>query len=160
MKKAHFFKKGFTLIELLLVVTIIIILALVVFVGLKPAERLAQARDARRSSDVNEILTGIHECIIDDDNSSISDCIGSYTAGETYEIASASAGCDDVCSNVTSDTHCLDLGSTLDDYFYKMPVDPSGVATGHTEYTVTVNSKGLVLVQSCSAETTAIETAR
>ncbi len=160
MKKHQSLYKGFTLIELLLVVTIIIILALVVFVSLKPAQRLAQARDARRSSDVNEILTGIHECIIDDDNSSLTDCIGNYTARETYEIASASAGCDDICSNVTSDAHCLDLISTLDDYFFKMPVDPSDVATGHTGYIVTVNSKGLMLVQVCSAETTPIEVAR
>ena len=91
-------KKGFTLIELLLVITIIIILALVVFVGLKPAQRLAEARDARRGSDVNQILTGVHECIIDDDNSSISNYIGNYVADETYEITSVSSGCDDVCT--------------------------------------------------------------
>lgn len=165
MKKnpAHSRKQsGFTLIEILLVILIILILAIVVLVALRPAQRLRDARDARRGQDLNQLLTGIHQCIIDDDDSSVTDCVGTYVAGETYEIVAngVTTGCDDVCTGVTSDTHCLDLETTLSEYFFTLPSDPGGVATGHTEYTITVNSNGLVRLDACSAEGGTIAVAR
>ena len=57
--------KGFTLIELLLVIGIIAILAVAVFVALNPAKRFADARDARRESDVETILSALHQYNID-----------------------------------------------------------------------------------------------
>ena len=57
--------KGFTLIEILLVVAILSVLLVVVFASLNPAQRLIDARNARRWNDVNQVLTAIHECIID-----------------------------------------------------------------------------------------------
>src|ERR1700687_4340205 len=56
---------GFTLIELLIVIIIIAALAVVVFVALNPVKRLQDARNARRATDVQSILTAIHEYIID-----------------------------------------------------------------------------------------------
>ena len=46
-------RKGFTLIELLLVIAVIVALAITVFVALNPAQRLAEARDAKRVSDMS-----------------------------------------------------------------------------------------------------------
>lgn len=154
-------QKGFTLIELLIVVAILAILLIVTLVALKPAERLADARDARRGVDVNQILTGIHECVIDGD-SDLTACLGTHTVGDVYEIVSSgiTTGCDDVCTDVTSDTHCLALDSTLSDYFIELPVDPGTVATGHTEYTVQVYSNGMTVVESCSAENGDIKVSR
>lgn len=152
MKKAT--QRGFTLIEILLVVLIILILAVVVLVALKPANRLAATRNARRGQDIGQILTGIHQCVIDSGTSTLSTCIGSHTTGDTYEIVTSgtTTGCDDVCTGVTSDTHCLALNSTLSDYFVSLPTDPGGVATGHTEYSLKVYSNGTVQVSACSAE--------
>ena len=58
-------EKAFTLIELLLVVAIIATLAVVVFVALNPAQRLKDSKDARRTSDIDTILSAVHEYIID-----------------------------------------------------------------------------------------------
>jgi len=60
-------KKGFTLVELLIVVAIIAILAVLVFVALDPVTRFSDARNSRRWSDVNSILTAVHEYIVDND---------------------------------------------------------------------------------------------
>lgn len=48
-------KKGFTLIELLVVIAIIGVLAGVVIIGVNPARRMAEARDAIRKSDLTLI---------------------------------------------------------------------------------------------------------
>src|SRR5260221_8328195 len=58
-------QKGFTLIELLIVIVIITALAVTVFVALNPVKRTQDAREARRTSDVETILTAIHEYIVD-----------------------------------------------------------------------------------------------
>src|SRR3989338_7101975 len=90
-------QKGFTLIELLVVIAIIAILAVLVFVALNPAARFQDARNSRRVNDVNNYLTAIHECIVDN-SGSLTPCIGTLTANETYEIVSnAAAACDDIC---------------------------------------------------------------
>ncbi len=145
-------QSGFTLIELLIVIAIIAILAVVVFVALNPVQRFADARNSRRFADINSYLTAVHECIVDADGVT-SGCIGSLTAGNTYEIVSnASAGCDDVCTDVTSDTSCADLDTLLAAYLKSLPTDPGGVASGHTEYSISIDSNNIVTIAACSAE--------
>jgi len=154
-------KVGFTLIELLIVVAILALLLIVVLVALKPAERLADSRDARRAIDINQILTGVNECIIDGD-APLSTCIGAHTVGDTYEIVSGAvtSGCDDICTGVTSDNHCLRLDTTLTNYFTEIPTDPGGVSSGHTEYSITAYSNGMTVIESCSAENSTIKVSR
>ncbi len=155
-------RRGLTLIELLIVITILSIIAITILVALKPATRLAESRDARRAQDVNQILTGIFQCIIDNDTSDLSVCVGAHTAGETYEIVDGAitSGCDNVCTDVTSDTHCMRLDSTLSDYFESIPQDPSNSVSGHTGYAATVYTNGMVVIQSCAAETGPIRISR
>ncbi len=154
---------GFTLIEILLVVAIISVLSIVVLVGLKPSVRLADARDARRAQDANQILTGIHECVLDKkDGPTMSTCLGSVTIGTTYEIVSSgtTSGCQGVCSGASSDTSCLPLSSTLSDYFINLPTDPSGVSSGHTGYSLILYSNGMTVIQACKAENGTIKVSR
>lgn len=145
--------KGFTLIELLVVIAIIAILAVLVFVALDPATRFADARNSRRFNDVNNILTAVHECMVDNDGST-STCLPGVTAGSTvYEIVSSgSSGCDDVCTSATSDTSCADLDTALGAYLKTLPTDPGGVASGHTEYSINLDSNNIVTIAGCSAE--------
>jgi len=146
-------QKGFTLIELLVVIAIIAVLAVVVFVALDPVTRFQESRNSRRFTDVANYLTAIHECVVDNEGIT-GDCY-TATAGEVYEIVTtATAACDDVCTDATSDTHCLDLDSATDmgAYLKNLPIDPGGVTSGHTEYTFEVDSNGIVTVRACSAE--------
>lgn len=158
--------KGFTLIELLVVIVIISVLAVVVFVALNPVERFQDARDSRRWSDVNNVLTAVHECIVDNDGS-FDDCLGiedtDWVDDTTYEIVSdATTGCDDVCTGAALDTSCLDLDSTTDmaKYLKELPTDPGGVTSGHTEYSITVDSNNIVTIASCSAENMSVSVSR
>jgi len=147
--------KGFTLIELLVVIAIISILAVIVFVALDPITRLAEARNSRRWGDVNNLLTAMHECLVDNDGA-LASCGGVPVAGETYEIVSdASSGCDDVCTGVTSDTHCADLDTPLVAYLKTLPTDPGGVTAGHTEYSISIDSNNIITITACSAENSA-----
>src|SRR5690349_9240278 len=133
MKTGHTLKKGFTLIELLVVITIIATLLVVVFVALNPGGRLQQARDARRTSDVDSILTAVHQYIIDNNStaptglSTTEQQIGTATTG----CAISTGGC-----GVTADS-CLDLTTPLAKYLASMPIDPLGGTTytsGKTGY--------------------------
>jgi len=154
-------KKGFTLIEILVVIAILSIIAVVVFVALNPAQRFSDARDSRRVNDVNSILTAVHECIVDS-GGDMATCVGAFTSGNTYEVVTGATatGCDDVCTGATGDTSCLVLDTTLGSYLKSIPTDPSGVASGHTEYSISIDANNLVTVAACSAEGTPIEASR
>lgn len=151
--------KGFTLIELLVVITIIATLAVTVFVALNPAQRLKDSRDARRTSDVDTILTAIHASIVDNGGSAPT-ALG--TAGTVYQLGTGTlAQC--VMTGTTNCTvasgNCADLLKTgdpynLEKYIKAVPVDPSGgtytgLATG---YTAVIDTNGIVTVTACGTE--------
>jgi len=148
---------GFTLIELLLVVVIISALAVTVFVALNPAQRLKDTRDARRTSDIDTILTAIHQAVVDNK--------GSYptnmpAAGTEAQLGTGSSGCaisTGGCS-VTA-TACVDLMSgtlNLAKYLKSMPIDPLGgtsFTAAKTGYSVVVDTNGIVTVKACATGT-------
>lgn len=154
-------QKGFTLIELLVTVTIITVLAVTVFVALNPADRLKDAKDARRTSDVDAILTAIHESIIDNGGSYPSNMpaadtevqLGTGTAADCSPLATG--GC-----SVAALTACVNLmtGSlNLSKYLKTMPIDPIGGTTWtstKTGYSVVRDANGIVTVKACAAEGT------
>lgn len=149
--------------ELLIVVAIMSLLAIVVLVGLKPAQRLADARDARRAQDINQIITGVMSCAIDKkDTASMGTCLGTHTVAKTYEVVNVgtSSGCNNVCVGVSSSGDCLPLSATLSDYFTSLPVDPNNSVSGHTGYSLTTYANGMVVVEACAAEGGVIKVSR
>ena len=146
-------QSAFTLIELLVVIAIIAVLATVVFVALNPAQRFADARDSRRTNDVQNILTAIHECIVDADGV-VASCLPGVTAGATvYEIVNTGvvAACNAVCP-ATASGSCAAIDDELAPYLVSLPVDPGGATVDHTEYSVNLNANNIVTVTACSTE--------
>lgn len=136
--------KGFTLIELLLVIAIIAILALTVIVALNPIKRLQNARNARRYSDVESLLTAIHEYVIDNN--------GSLPAGITTteaQLGTCVSGGAAICG--TTAAACVDLSTPLAKYLKSIPFDPLASASA-TWYSVVKDTNNIVTVRACSAE--------
>lgn len=131
MKKIE--NQGFTLIELLVVIAIIAILAVTVFVALNPVQRFADARNSRRWTDVNNILTAIHECIVDN-GGSLSTC-----------------GIDDNDSHVLG-TSDLDLSTELAPYLKSIPQDPDTGTDTDTGYSLEANTYNIITITADDAE--------
>lgn len=146
-------KKGFTLIELLIVIAIISALAVGVFVALNPAQRLKDSRDARRTTDVDTILSAIHTYIVDSKGALPT----GLTAGMSEaQLGSAVSGCavsTGGCAVTT--TACLDLTTPLVKYLKSIPIDPSlTAASTKTNYSVGVDVNGIVTIKACGTEGT------
>jgi prepilin-type N-terminal cleavage/methylation domain-containing protein len=128
-------KKGFTLIELLVVVGVLATLATVVFVALDPAQRFADARNSRRYSDVNSILTAVHECIVDNGG------------------ALTTCGIADTDSHILgTGTGNLDLSQELAAYLKSIPEDPETGSAADTGYTIAADTNNLITVAAPDAE--------
>lgn len=154
--------RGFTLIEILLVIAILSVLLVVVFASLRPQTRLQDTRDANRWSDVNQILTAIHSCIVDNDGS-LSTC-GITDDGTEREIVTGAItspeGCDAVCTDVGDTDDCEDLSALVtQNYLASLPEDPNAPAGIHTSYSIT-SSSGVITVEACDAEGGAISVSR
>ena len=139
---------GFTLLEILLVIGIIAVLATVVAVSLDPATRFQNAKDARRLSDIQSILSAIHQSIVDNR--------GALPAGidtTEREIASSGSGCSidtDIC-HVSGGGDCVDLSEPLAKYSKMMPYDPEEGSESHTRYSVQVKENNIVTVRACDS---------
>ncbi len=157
-------KKGFTLIEILMVVTILSVLAVSVFVALNPVKRLRDAKDARRSSDADTLLTAVHQYIVDNK--------GALPTGLSTSMAITMLGTGAAC-NVTPGTYCgsvpancVDLATPLATYLKSMPIDPNGstgspaYTSAKTGYAVTVDANNIITVTSCASENSAITISR
>lgn len=148
-------QKGFTLIELLVVILIISILSVTVFVALNPAKRFADARDARRSSDIDSILTAVHEYIVDNGGTSPA----GLTATE-QQLGTAATGCNVNCTTPPTGAACLDLSTALAPYLKSIPKDPRVGTDAVTGYKIVKNANGLVTVAACASEGAAISVSR
>jgi len=149
-------KKGFTLIELLVVIAIIAILATVVFVALNPTKRFVDARNSRRYSDVETVLTAIHEYAVDN-----AGALPTGVVTTEKQLGSCVTGGATLCT--TAAAACLDLsgGTLLGKYLKTIPVDPQQAAnTTTTGYSVVSDANGIVTVKSCAAESATISASR
>lgn len=139
--------EGFTLVEILLVIGIIAVLATVVIVSLDPATRFQNARDARRLSDIQSILSAVQQYIVDH-KGTLPDSLGTTE----MQIGTATSGCEltyGTCSaNLTS---CLDFSTSLSPYLKELPYDPETGSVAQTHYTVVVDSNNIVTVRACDS---------
>ena len=138
--------KGFTLIEILLVIGIIAVLATVVIVALDPAKRFRDARDARRLSDIQSILSAVQQYIVDNK--------GTLPSGlDTTErqLGTASSGCAvSLNCGVTVDA-CLDMSSDLAKYLKEIPYDHANGSASTTHYSVGTDANNIVTVTACDS---------
>jgi prepilin-type N-terminal cleavage/methylation domain-containing protein len=145
------FSQGFTLIELLIVIAIIATLAVVVFVALNPALRFRDTRDARRTADVQTLLTAIHASIVDNKGALPS---GLTTSMAETQIGTGSSGCaisTGGCSVVA--TACVNLTTPLTAYLKTIPIDPTSTFNAtRTGYSVTVDANNIVTIKACGTE--------
>jgi prepilin-type N-terminal cleavage/methylation domain-containing protein len=150
-------RSAFTLIELLLVVAIISLLSVAVFVALNPAQRLSDTKNAKRSIDVDTILSAIHQSIVDNK--------GTFPTGlssgmNEKQLGNGTSGCTintGGCA-VAGDTDCVNLmagGQNLQQYMKENPIDPVGSPKYNAStsgYSVKVDTNGIVTVRSCGAD--------
>lgn len=121
-------QSGFTLIEILVVIGIIAILAAVVIIAINPARQFAQARDSQRASNVNAILNGVWQRMVDNK--------GVWTTNAT---------CTDTLPGTPSaiGTGGIDLEACLvPTYIPTMVWDPSTGDAADTGYTIVQEASG------------------
>lgn len=100
---------GFTLIELLIVVGILAVLLSITLVALNPARQFSQANNTQRRSDVNAILSAIHQYAADNS--------GSLPSGITTTVKTITS---------TAGATNVDLCATLvPTYIADLPIDPT-----------------------------------
>jgi hypothetical protein len=127
------------------------VLAVVVFVALNPAQRFKDARDARRTSDVDTLLTAIHASIVDNKGTLPSGMTAGMSETQLGTGASGCAIATGGCGVVA--TACLDLSSALGSYLKSIPIDPTSTYTAaKTGYSVIASSSGIVTVRACGTE--------
>ena len=149
-------KKGFTLIELLVVIGIIAALTAVVFVALNPTKRFTDARNARRVTDADTILSAVHQYIVDN-NGAMPVGIGLSAS----QIGTCVSGGATLCVGATST--CIDLGATLgsNKYLKTNPIDPSTSGSAATTgYSIAKDVNNLFTVNACLSEGTTIAISR
>lgn len=138
--------RGFTLIELIVVMGIIAILAAIVIVAVNPGRQLAQARQATRTNDVEQVLNAVHQYIADN--------------GGTIP-ATITTSSKNICDSVTAGAACggtlADLGAVLvPTYLTKLPQDPGGGTltagtAANTQYTVIKDASNRITVAAPNA---------
>lgn len=144
--------QGFTLIELLIVIAIIVVLAAAVFVALNPAKRFQDARDSRRSSDVNNMVAALKTDQVDNGGTYLTS-VAALTAGSAYMIGTDASGCDSGCTATATQAACADLtGLQTEGYLGSIPKDPNGGTDEKTDYYIVRNSSGTVTVGACDPE--------
>ena len=95
-----------------------------------------------------------------DNGGSYLTAITNMTAGNVYLIGTDAGSCNAyTCDTLVTDaTTCVNLtGLVTEGYLGSVPISPNGAGTwtsGHTGYTLTKASTGILTVRSCESENT------
>lgn len=144
---------GFTLIELLIVIAIMAILMAVIFVALNPLARFQDARNSKRWTDVNALLSAVKLNQVDHQGSYIA-TITALTNNTPYMIGTCAGVPTTTCTGLTLASGCVDLSLLVTQgNLASIPNDPN-TATGSTEtgYYLIKSDTGSITVGACSEE--------
>lgn len=127
---------AFTILELILVVALLAILVAVIFIGINPAQRIAEGRNTSRLNDLKEIASGIYEYSLAND--------GQMPPGlnNTYQlIGSDTDDCTIACNSLSQEVgggNALEDGSYLNaqwnDVASLAELTSAGLAAGSGSY--------------------------
>ena len=139
--------RGFTMLEILLVVAAIAILAGIVIVAINPAKQLGDTRNARRASDVNAILNGVYQYMIDNEEIPSNIYGGSGCPGlDSFEICKSG---NNSCNGLTDLSVLTDNGT----YLVALPEDPTSQTSANgTGYHIFSTTEGRITVCAPHAE--------
>lgn len=144
-------KSGFTLVELIIVIAIIAIIAAGIFVAIDPARRLNESRNARRSSDVANILDSLVKYQADNNGQHLAS-VAALTAGQYSVIGTDAAGCNTTCGAQTTQAACVSLAGLPANYLGAIPKDPSTGTDANTDYYISRGSLGTLTVGACDPQ--------
>lgn len=121
-------KNGFTLLEILLAVAALVILASIVILAINPTKQLADTRNSQRWVDVNTILNGVYQYVIDNEGSLPG---GGNIDGTKKEICRYGEAVGANCG--------VSLDDLVPEYLVSIPFDPKSVSSS-TEYTISTST--------------------
>ncbi|KKT35608.1 MAG: hypothetical protein UW24_C0006G0018 [Parcubacteria group bacterium GW2011_GWA2_44_12] len=152
---------GFTFIEIMGVFAIIMVLAGIAMVGLRPQDQFKKGRDAERFSDTATVAEAIKLYLVDHGGAHIP-AVAGMSADTIAMIGTDTAECD--LQNVWCDSPvaepnaCVDVsGLVASGYLAEVPVSPEGKTvwtSGKTGYTLEKVSGGVITVRACESEIT------
>lgn len=145
-RKVSKHKKGFTLIELLLSIGIIAVLAAIVIVAINPTKMLADARDAKRNSEINSLLNALGQYTIDENGYPCAPGGSPCVDSNWRMLGRQTTGCDEdaLCGVTGLQTACIYLRSLTGAYLANLPSDPR-YGSGDISST---NSKSLYVMRT------------
>ncbi len=167
-------RKGFTLIELLIVISILAVLAVVIFAALDPLRVLRDSRDVVRWNDSAQLMEAIKQNQVRDGGFYIT-AIDDMIEQRWYMITDGNGGVDmqtgcDANNNscdvdIHDDGYCVDLDDLVTEGdIGDIPVNPRGPTTtwdegdtvgeNGTGYALYKDSNGILTIQSCESEGT------
>jgi len=143
---------SFTLIELLVVISVIGILAAIVWVAVNPARQFASARDTQRRSDLYSVTNAIYQFAAEH-NGRLPDTDGNDSTSNFPRTATC-VGNTAPCFNLAVAGGATDTERVVPTYIAEMPRDPSTGTAANIQYTIYADANGRV-VASASGELTA-----
>lgn len=122
-------KNGFTLLEILLAVAALVILASIVILAINPTKQLADTRNSQRWVDVNTVLNGVYQYMIDNEGNLPG---GGNIDGTDKEICRHGESIGAECGVI--------LDELVPDYLVSIPFDPRAENTVSTDYTISTST--------------------
>jgi type IV pilus assembly protein PilA len=144
-------QKGFTLLEVLLVVAVIAILAGIVIIAINPGKNLGDSRNSQRSADVNTIINGTYQYVLD--NNGNLPAVGARTGAVALSTTPT-----EICNTTTATcTGLVDLAvlTASGKYLVAIPKDPqcpTGCNANGVGYNIAKDANGRLIVAAMNPE--------